>query len=343
MSYPVLDYLPFDYVKYTREILPLWERVLARNTQPLKRYIQSTSRFSIWPHINCPLTIEREVIVNGLFNRSLDLLKYEVRSSQMPRVNFWDLLCPYLDALESLSDPIHTPVLNLIHSCLLYTFCCDLPLEEEGIGQKILGTILLMDEGVQLWLEYIERDTQNQQLWEPFNQLPSPERIGLPLFSNYYLPDWMVDDPRGIFQYGLNVGPSGFLTMDETWRLFKEYCRHETPLLSQIRSGCLRDAASHELPVDLCHIGLAQDTSTGVWTIFLYYDLYLNNEAVNVDKLAHAVFEALWKRHPEAMMNYQQRYYQHLWKAEDVIMRRFELAASRGWGMIMMAQGKFGE
>jgi len=26
-------------------------------------------------------------------------------------------------------------------------------------------------------------------------------------------------------------------------------------------------------------------------------------------------------------MNYQQRYYRNLWKVEDVIMRRFELAA----------------
>jgi hypothetical protein len=43
------------------------------------------------------------------------------------------------------------------------------------------------------------------------------------------------------------------------------------------------------------------------------------------------------------MMNYQQRYYRHVRKAEDVIMRRFELATSRGWGMIMMARGKFGE
>jgi hypothetical protein len=97
------------------------------------------------------------------------------------------------------------------------------------------------------------------------------------------------------------------------------------------------------LPVDLRHVGLAQDTSAGVWTIFLYYDLYFENEAANVEKLEQAVFEALWKRHSEAMMNYQQRYYQHLWDVEDVIMRRFELAASRGWGMIMMARGKFGE
>jgi hypothetical protein len=331
MSYPVLDYLPFDYVKYTHEILPLWERALARNVQPLKQYIQSASRCSIWPHINCPLTIEREVVVNGLFNRSLDLLKYEARFSQIPLVNFWDLLCPYLDALASISDPTHIPVLDLIHSCLLYTFCCDLPPEEEGIWQKILGTIILGNEGVPLWLEYIERDMQSKQLWEPFNQPPPPELIGPPLFSNYYPPDWMTDDPRGVFRYRLNVGPNGFLTTDETQPLFKEYCRHETPLLAEIRSGCLRDAASHELPVDLRYVGLTQDTSAGAWTIFSYRDLYFENEAANVEKLEQEVIEALWKRHPEAMMNYQQRYYQHLWKVEDVIMRRFELATSRGW------------
>jgi hypothetical protein len=95
--------------------------------------------------------------------------------------------------------------------------------------------------------------------------------------------------------------------------------------------------------VDLHYIGLVQDTSAGIWTIFLYNDLYFENEATKVDKLLETVFEALWKRHPEAMMNYQQRYYRHLWEVEDVIMRRFDLATSRGWGMIMMERGKFGE
>ena len=74
MSYPVIDYLPFDYESYLHEILPLWEQALAGKVQPLKQRIQAATHFSLWPRINCPLTIKTE-LVEKLFGNDLEPLR----------------------------------------------------------------------------------------------------------------------------------------------------------------------------------------------------------------------------------------------------------------------------
>ena len=342
MSFSALDYLPFDDKTYRSELLPLWENALAGKVQPLRRYIQSAQYFSVWPHIHCPLTCPKEK-VDHLFNRSLEHLRNEIRASRETDVSFWKLLSPILDAMESSSKPAHIPGLDLLHSCLLYTFCCDLPESEKESWQQDLGCILLIEEGHHLWLEYSERDPESHMLWEPFNQPLPPELIGPPLSSHGYPPTWATDDPRDVFQYFLRVEPSGFLSREQTVQLFKHYHRRQDPVLASIRSSCLRDAASQELPLDLSHTDLVQEANPGIWDIFLYHDLYLKHDHATAEYLAQQVFEALYKKHSQNMLTYQQRYQHFLWQSEEIIMRRVELATDRGWGMIEIARGKFGE
>ncbi|MBV9259544.1 MAG: hypothetical protein JO215_16130 [Ktedonobacteraceae bacterium] len=358
MSYPVIDYLPFDYESYMREIFPLWERALIGEVQPLKQRIQAATHFSLWPYINCPLIIETEMM-ERLFSNDLEPLgerycAYQYQSGAAS-IMLWDILLPVLDALEAGSDPTHVPGLDLLHSSLFYTFCCDLPPEEREVWQITYsgmatdpwgGTIVLGNEDVPLWLEYIERDAEIRRLWEPFNSSPPLELIGSLLFPDQHSPDVVAHSPRCLFKYDLDIGPHGFLTREETMQLFNAYRRHETPLLAAIRDGYLRDAASDELPIDLRHLNLKRDETqlldmrpekaTGIWTMDWYYSLDFQNEGANVTELEQRVSGELWKGYPERMKTYQQRYYETLWRVEEVVMRRVELAASRGWGVMMM-------
>ncbi len=128
--------------------------------------------------------------------------------------------------------------------------------------------------------------------------------------------------------------------------LFNAYHRHKTPLLAEIRGGCLHNATSDELPIDLRHLNLKLDTThlfdmrpekaTGIWTMDWYNSLSSQNEVAKVAELEQLVFDELYKVYPQRMKTYQQRYYETLWSIEEVVMRRVELAVSRGWGFMMM-------
>ncbi len=375
MSVDILDYLPFDYKRYIHEILPIWRQALTGNMRPLKDLVQSASHFPLWPCIHCP-TIVPKADFTYMLDRHFDSIGWnELYLSQEHKgenIAPWDTLWPIISAMQEAHALSPTPNLSdytlksllpsfierpfgfrynlpeLLHSCLFYTFCCDFPPQDEAESKAMMtdlwGSIMIVNEGVSIWNEYIERDEDTRALWAPFFQPAPPDLAAQMLSQRAYHEYASTYIPRSLYAQLKDPSPSGFLTAQETQRLATQIRRHEAPQLATIIGSCIRDAISEELSIDVSRLkqNAARDTTSYTLTrqsyeqLHLYEDEDSEHDPDQLTQNERILYEELVKAHPAAMHTFSQEYYNDLWRIEDEILARANFAASQGWGMIVI-------
>jgi hypothetical protein len=375
MSVDILDYLPFDYKRYIHEILPIWRQALTGNTRPLKDLVRSASHFSLWPCIHCPT-----IVPKADFTYMLDRHFYGVGwnelylSQEHSRENIapWDTLWPIISAMDEAHALSPTPNLSdytlksllpsfierpfgnrynlpeLLHSCLFYTFCCDLPPQDEAESKMMMtglwGSIIIVNEGVPIWNDYIERDEETRALWAPFFQPAPPDLAAQMLSPQAYNEHASTYIPRSFYAQLEEPRPSGFLTAQETQRLVSQVRRHEAPQIDTMMDSCIHDATSWGLHIDASRFkqNAGGDTTSYKLTrqsydqLHLYEDEDSEHDPYQLTQNERILYEELVKAHPEAMHTFALEYYNDLWRIEDEILDRANFAASRGWGMIVI-------
>jgi len=339
-----MDYLPFDYMRYAEEILPLWREALQGNIEPLKNLIETATHFSLWPYMRCSLSPspnEVERIRNSIAYSSSRLERF---LSLQPKItHLWKLFAPVIQQMEQ--RPTLTSrweITAVLHSALVYTFCSDLPTQDESALSResdrnetphLHYAPRIGNEDIPLWEEYTCRDELTKYLWKQFYQ-PLPADVPSDIVAGQmYTAETRKRNPRALFAYFRYANPSGFLTSGETKRLLQEYRRHEAPLLHDILESCLRDAATQELTFDWLDVKRAEHSfpPAGVLTMDLHDSLYTwDREAINL------LYEAVRKAHPAQMQQFAQKYYERVWRLEEEMMERVAYAVSQNWGFMVI-------
>jgi hypothetical protein len=234
MSTARMDYVPFDYLRYTREIVPALQQATQGNGQPLQALIEQARQFSLWPRLNryVPLTkdeMPRWSAIEGL----LDVATLR-RVKAGDKLNPWDFLPKVIPTLVGRDMKNLGSFGDLLRVCLLYTFCCEMPPETKE------PTFILGDEPVFEWHEYISRDEGAKAPQRAFAR-PAPSLLASQLHIS--IPDNSDNIPTHLprnLGYGAYEHLIGFITLEEGQDLLACVQTHEAPRLWWIEDEVLR-------------------------------------------------------------------------------------------------------
>src|SRR6266851_1531559 len=145
MSMARMDYIPFDYLRYARGIVPALEQATQGNGQLLRALIEQAQQFSLWPQLNCNVPLAKDEMpgwfeIEGL----LDVATLR-RVKAGDKLNPWDFLPKVIPTLVGRDMKNLGSFGDLLRVCLLYTFCCEMP---PGTKEP---TFILGDEPVFDW------------------------------------------------------------------------------------------------------------------------------------------------------------------------------------------------
>jgi len=338
MSVPYQDYLPFDGRRYVHEILPIWLRALAGETEPLKQLLQDVMHFSWWPRIKCARFVspsDFELFLRESFSEVIERYPFQVRSHEI--VDLWQVVWPIILALEQTSDPPEKRLLEILHECLAYTFCCDISAYDEDqllvegrtMVTRRLGTILMVNEGLDLWFGYMMGKKEMEDLWRSFYRFD--ELSASRLAEETGLSQRLLLGSENPLAYFKRMYVQ-FLSAEEVRNTFNAYSGYDSYLFEDIIDACVRDAVQRKLPFRFppsLKTNERINLSSNKLTRDLKHQLYVFDKA----NLA-ILYEGLVDQYPELMSLFLENYDRSLRGMENQILKRMELAVSRGWGMV---------
>jgi hypothetical protein len=336
MSVIMIDYLPFDYITYTQQILPAIHHATEGNEVPLRTLLQSLDRISFGPRSMLPLPLSAEDLEQLLegepFYGSMRLeglldvaTLRRVRAGEP--LNPWQSLAKVIPFLKGRSLNRLGRYGEMLHFHLFYTLCTEPPPSSWTCGRPVLPH----DEPVFDWTGYISRDEEMRTLWGMFEKT-APEAFPQDVTSE--------GTSRALSPTTLcRESITGFLTPEETQYLLKHVRTHERPWLESVISGCIRDGEGQGWEIDpnlfisdrkLLKKQQENDAQQEKYT--LTGGVYQNAEG---QFASYQTIVDYWKRvHPEEMKAFEDRYYQDLWRVEAEILQRMRLVVARGWGML---------
>lgn len=336
MSVIMIDYLPFDYVTYTQQILPAIHRATEGDEVRLRVLLQSLRHISFGPRslLRLPLSPEAtEQLLEGEPFHGMMRLEGLLDVATLRRVRAgepldpWQLLAKVIPLLKG--RPLNTlgRYGEMLHFHLFYTLCTEPPASSWTRGDPVLPH----DEPVFDWTEYTCRDEEMHTLWGMFEQT-APEGL-----AQYIKPQ---GTSRGLSPTILcRESITGFLTPEETRYLLEHVRTHERPWLESILSGCMRDGAgqgweiSPNLSISDPELFTMQSENDAMpWKYKLTNWMYKGYPGQHAD--FQTIVDYWMTVHPEEMKGFQERYYRNLWQVEAEILQRMRLAVARGWGMI---------
>ena len=195
-----LGYWPFDYNRYTRDVLPAFVQMMqgdARHMQALivQAKIGRLPLFMPWGRPDL-------AIYNPVYLSAPDWSELEEQTREPGEIRFG------FDCRWAM----------LLHLRLIYTFCCTKPIESTGIFK--LGD----DESLANWKRFAAYNEEGRRLWDLFYTTPTAaicqDILYLPLDKDY---------PRALDPFvdcGMHGTPMGFITPKETQILHMYMQKH---------------------------------------------------------------------------------------------------------------------
>lgn len=348
MSIRIEDYIPFDYMRYSTEILPAIEQVTRGNATALSDMLASATHFSAKLRSKYALPLS-EKQSSRLIEPFVGL--FDVPTLRSIRAgaswNPWEALAAVLPMLEGKSLTTLGKYGVMLKYHLLATFCCEVPPWPRNwpnpygpfsSNESYAGPEIWHDEVGFAWHEYCARDEETQALWGAFYRPAPPDLERMLRIDDEQRSSYMYKyEPRYIpteTYTETEMGISGFMTLEEIQYLLEHVRTHERPLLDSIIDECVRDGEGRYWAIDIealdkDAIKSEEEIGEEWWHYIKRPGMYISNRAV---------FEQ-WMRVPhhqaEMEQHHMQRFYGMLHMIEDEILHRMRFAIARGWGILV--------
>jgi hypothetical protein len=333
MSIDWVDYIPFDYQRYSQEILPAIEQATQDNPENLYALLQSATSFAFSPLcayvLPLPAPTMERFIKYSSFQGLLDVSTLRrLRSGES--CNPWEYMASIIPTIKGRTMLDLGRYGGLLLQCLFYSFCLDLPLSTIDTHMWTNDHPLTGNEGLHGWMEYCARDEETKTLWNIFRSEPPEE-----LQKQLYLTDTTSNHSAWSLR-AITIGDdtiTGFITREEIEHLLTHVHTGQAPLLDTIISGCIRDGEGVGWSIDINQISSEfmrdqrEDENDYHWH-------YSEQELKYIHHMV--IFNQWMNMHEQEMHRFLDRYYQALWKIEDTILHRMRCAVEHGWGMALI-------
>lgn len=342
MSTYITDYIPFDYMRYGTEILPVIEQATRGNSAPLNNMIASSAHFSPMLHSKYVLPLSEEQrdpliwLFAGLFDAST-LRRIRAGEAWDP----WKALATVVPTLEGKSLATLGNFGELLKFHLFATLCCEVPpwfvkWSDPYTGytpDQYGGAIIWHEEVGYAWHEYCTRDEEMEALWRAFYRPALPDLVRLlHINTDGYHPRFL-----NIFsETEKEMGIDGFMTLEEIQHLLGYVRTHERPLLNWLIDGCVQHGEGRGWVVGIEALDkdvIKSEEEVGEeWShCSIQQGMYISNRAILEQWMEVPHYRVELEEH------YIRPFYETLHMVEDEILHRMRFAAERGWGILVMS------
>jgi hypothetical protein len=189
MSNHPMNYLPFDYTRFTSELLPALCQAREGDTKPLENLIRSADHISLWDGLELPPGFRWYSVMHEPVPLSAERIKRFLffspqnftgqLAAEKEGFDPWELLLKEVPGLAGKDFADYDEAACSLCCCLFFTFCCDVP-----SYRRERPAIFGHEEQTFRWQDYITENEEIAPLWDLFHQ-PPPLELATPFITSH--------------------------------------------------------------------------------------------------------------------------------------------------------------